>query len=147
MKKLNRKGFTLIELLAVIVILAIIMVVTIPAILTSIGNNRQKMFETSADTVAKWFEDQYGLAQLGDPGVSTVFTGFCGDTGSGCYTRKTLTADVLNAAGVKSSNYVLANSNVTLNSDTSRACVTLKANTSGGDFRAITDDEDSSSGC
>ena len=32
MKKLNRKGFTLIELLAVIVILAVVLVVTIPSL-------------------------------------------------------------------------------------------------------------------
>lgn len=40
MKKLNRKGFTLIELLAVIVILAIILVVTVPNIISSINDAR-----------------------------------------------------------------------------------------------------------
>ena len=40
MKKLNRKGFTLIELLAVIVIMAIILVVTVPTIINSISDAR-----------------------------------------------------------------------------------------------------------
>ena len=41
MKRLNNKGFTLIELLAVIVILAIVVAITIPAVLSSINSARR----------------------------------------------------------------------------------------------------------
>ena len=40
MKKINRRGFTLIELLAVIVILAIIVVATVPTIINTIADAR-----------------------------------------------------------------------------------------------------------
>lgn len=150
MRKLNRKGFTLIELLAVIVILAIIMVVTIPAILTRIGNSKQSMLDSSANTVAKWMEDQYSLAQFGTDGVGgnvadTVFTGLCGANGTGCNTSTSITAEALKAAGVDSSNYVIGTngtgSTVVINAS-GRACVTLKG---AGDFDKLTDA--TSTGC
>jgi len=52
MKKLNRKGFTLIELLAVIVIMAIILVVTIPTILNSISDARISSIQNLAVSTA-----------------------------------------------------------------------------------------------
>jgi len=65
MKKMNKKGFTLIELLAVIVVLAIILVITVPTILNTLGSTRQDALQASADTIAKFYEDQLGLAALG----------------------------------------------------------------------------------
>ena len=70
MKKLNRKGFTLIELLAVIVVLAIVLVVTIPSVLRSVGNAREKSLENSANAVADWLTRQSELAAIADTGVA-----------------------------------------------------------------------------
>ena len=59
MKKLNRKGFTLIELLAVIIIMAIILVVTVPNIIQSINDARASSLHnlavSSAGTYDKLF--------------------------------------------------------------------------------------------
>lgn len=48
MKKLNRKGFTLIELLAVIVILAILVAVAIPAVTRYLNTARKGTYATNA---------------------------------------------------------------------------------------------------
>ena len=70
MKKLNRKGFTLIELLAVIVVLAIVLVVTIPSVLRSVNNARVKSLENSANAVADWLTRQSELAAIADTGIT-----------------------------------------------------------------------------
>lgn len=57
MKKLNRKGFTLIELLAVIVILAIIVVVTVPQMLASIDDARLSSINSLSKEVATWYDN------------------------------------------------------------------------------------------
>ena len=66
MKKLNRKGFTLIELLAVIVILAVVLVVTIPSILNSMDTARQKQLENVVATIESMVNKQYELCLLKD---------------------------------------------------------------------------------
>ena len=60
MKKLNRKGFTLIELLAVIVILAIILVVTVPNIIQSINDARINSIHNLAVSAANTYNTAYG---------------------------------------------------------------------------------------
>ena len=50
MKKLNKKGFTLIELLAVIVILAILVTVSVPAVTKYLGTARKGTYVTNAQT-------------------------------------------------------------------------------------------------
>ena len=59
MKKLNRKGFTLIELLAVIVILAIILVVTVPNIISSINDARISSIHNLAKSTATTYDKAY----------------------------------------------------------------------------------------
>ena len=51
MKKLNKKGFTLIELLAVIVILAILIAVAVPAITRYLASARANTFKDNALSV------------------------------------------------------------------------------------------------
>lgn len=102
MKELNRKGFTLIELLAVIVILAVVMVVTIPSILNSMDKARETQLQNAADSVAEWFQKNYELANLGAEfggGASGEYNSFVGTTGL-TSTAKNLNNDVLKAAGL-----------------------------------------------
>ena len=60
MKKLNRKGFTLIELLAVIVIMAIILIVTVPNIIQSINDARVNSIHNLAVSAANTYNTAYG---------------------------------------------------------------------------------------
>lgn len=48
MKKMNKKGFTLIELLAVVVILAILVTVSVPAVIKYLGTARKGTYSTNA---------------------------------------------------------------------------------------------------
>ena len=59
MKKLNRKGFTLIELLAVIVIMAIILIVTVPNIIQSISDARVSSLHNLAVSAANTYNTAY----------------------------------------------------------------------------------------
>ena len=134
-KKLNNQGFTLIELLAVIVILAIVMVITIPTVLNSTNSAKKNAFETSAQTIADWFEKQYGLAQVNDANLTggsldTNFTNLCNNDGLGCTgtTAKTIDAATMKAAGGDMANY---DSATVLIGSNGRACVTLTAKSTG----------------
>lgn len=57
MKKLNSKGFTLVELLAVIVILALVLVLTIPNVLNAMNNSRISSIHSKAKSVANWYSE------------------------------------------------------------------------------------------
>ena len=59
MKKLNKKGFTLVELLAVIVVLAIIMVLTLPTVMNSLSSARQSTFLLYASRMLDTAADKY----------------------------------------------------------------------------------------
>ena len=148
MKKLNNKGFTLIELLAVIVILAIVVAITIPSVLSSIDNTRKKAFQTSVDTVADWVERQYQAFLIGDETVQNVDSAFASATnGCGNLPKTPLTAPTscalgdksafLKAAGVNPNNYDLSSVSITVNTS-GRACVKMKANTTDGDYKNVT---------
>ena len=78
MRKLNRKGFTLIELLAVIVILAIVLVVTIPSVIKAMNSAKEKQLKNAADSVAEWFQKNYDLDNLPEiaTGVETGYSTF-----------------------------------------------------------------------
>lgn len=90
MKKLNRKGFTLVELLAVIVVLAFVMVLAAPSVLSSMNSARQSSFMLYAEKMlnsaqTKYQSDQliqlmddtycYNLSELTDS-KSTQYSGF-----------------------------------------------------------------------
>ena len=77
-KKSKKKGFTLVELLAVIIILAIVVGITIPAVLTTTNKTKEKAFKTAAQSVANWVDRQYEVYSKGlsDYEVATVDTNF-----------------------------------------------------------------------
>ena len=64
MKKLNEKGFTLVELLAVIVVLASIMVLTVPSVLSSMNSARQSSFLIYAGKMLEAAQGKYQSESL-----------------------------------------------------------------------------------
>lgn len=149
MKRLNKKGFTLVELLAVIIILAIVVGLTIPAVLTVTTNTKKKAFDTAAQEMANWFDRQYQVAitGLGSDGIATLDANFgttCGSDGANCTAGMVGIPNALVvAAGVRTDNVVPSTgangedlgtvSTVYINSATGRSCVKLIAST-GGDY-------------
>ena len=142
MKKLNRKGFTLVELLAVIIILAIVVGITIPAVLTTTNNAKKKAFSTAAQTAADWVDRQYtvfstGLYVGGDNSVATLDSNFvsaCVENGalkSVCETGNTAITDAgfIAAVGVSTNN--VSGIKVKINTSTGRSCVTLISKANG----------------
>ena len=59
MKKLNKKGFTLVELLAVIVVLAFVMVLAAPSVLSSMNSARQSSFMLYAEKMINAAQSRY----------------------------------------------------------------------------------------
>lgn len=154
MNKLNKKGFTLVELLAVIIILAIVVGITIPAVLTTTSSAKKKAFQTAANTMADWVDRQYqvyttGISADGIATLDPTFEDACLNQSYKCtgtrYIR--LTKDFANAAGIKSENISVATTNgsytatqsatsgcysrIHINKDTGRSCVILISSITG----------------
>lgn len=144
MKKLNRKGFTLVELLAVIIILALVVGITVPTVLSTSNGAKRSVFKSSANQLADWIKNQYdsiGLANLGtETQLSEEFTKVCGTDGQKCVVggtssitatvlRANKNAEFITAAGLKPKNYyefVIA-----IDGSTGAVCVKMSMSTDG----------------
>lgn len=64
MKNLNKKGFTLIELLATVIILAIVLLIAVPAVINTIESTRKNAFKSSTLSIFKAAADKAALATI-----------------------------------------------------------------------------------
>lgn len=131
MKKLNRKGFTLVELLAVIIILAIVVGITVPAVLTTVSKAKKEAFQTAADTAADWLDRQYQSFLIGDETISVVdsyYKNECTHDGT-AKENCSSTGELIVSAGLKKTNV----SKIEAKLSNGRYCVTITA-LEGGDY-------------
>ena len=125
MKK-NKNGFTLVELLVVIVVLALIMIITIPAVLDVMDDTRRNAFVLYAQKVVKDTQTQYVYdSNIGNAGGSGVYvydiTSDIGYTSTGNYRGYVVvnasTAGTQYILFLYDNNYAIANWNVNVKGD------------------------------
>ena len=72
MKKLNRKGFTLVELLAVIIILAIVVGISIPAVNSIINGSKNSALGVAVEGAVDYLQDQYDIYNIDASSASKI---------------------------------------------------------------------------
>ena len=132
MKKLNRKGFTLVELLAVIIILAIVVGITIPAITNIINDSKNSALQVACDSAADYLSDQYAMMNvdydMADSDFTRQFHGHEGET-------ITLNANVIKNAGFRANNVTTVVATVELDGT---VCVRVTAIPNNSEYYSTT---------
>ena len=70
----NRKGFTLVELLAVIVVLAIIMIIALPSVLTAMDNAKKSSFVVEARKILNQAMSQVQSDELSGQTIKSCYS-------------------------------------------------------------------------
>ena len=116
-KKNKKKGFTLVELLAVIIILAIVVGITIPAVMTTTNGAKSKAFATAANTLSDWIDREYQIHANGISDIQAVDATFTKNFITNSYISATTSvsakryvlvdAALLEAGGLKPNNFII----------------------------------------
>jgi prepilin-type N-terminal cleavage/methylation domain-containing protein len=133
MKKLNNKGFTLVELLAVIIILAIVVGISIPAITSVINNSKNSALGVATESAYDYLRDQYDIYNIDSSSASALVKKII--TAENGTLPLTDAAD-LEALGYKSSNVVQVTAKVAHNpaTNTAQICVTVDQIKTDGEY-------------
>lgn len=133
MKKLNNKGFTLVELLAVIIILAIVVGITIPAITSVINNSKNSALGIATESAYDYLRDQYDIYNIDPTSTGSLITTVISKGATGHTTTDTAEIETL---GYKSSNvkevFLKVNHNAATN--TADICVKVTQIATSGDY-------------
>ena len=134
MKKLNNEGFTLVELLAVIIILAIVVGITIPAVLNTVDSSKNKALGVAAEAAQTWLENQALLYNTDYTAADATFISSWSAVATSTGTLSTMTVTssaALMTLGLKSTN--VATLTITAKGN-GRACVEIKSVPAKSDY-------------
>ena len=121
MKKLNNKGFTLVELLAVIIILAIVVGISIPAITNIINDSKNNALGVAVDAASDYLTDQYSYMNID---FNTATESFRNAFKTSPTNSVPITGDLLTEMGLSSNNVTTVTAK--LNTTTGKICVTVE---------------------
>jgi len=134
MKKLNRKGFTLVELLAVIIILAIVVGISIPAITNIINDSKNNALGVAVDAAADYLTDQYGYMNIDRNTATDAFVDAFGNGETSATFNSTTNTALLKEMGLDINNVT----SVTATLNGTNICVTVNSIPNDSEYYSTT---------